>query len=115
MPTRNIVFTDMPGVTRIYVIREETKNLPIGRCLVIFNNKAAILWDIYIDPEYRKQGYASDMLAVIKKEFDEIKTDYITKEGKNLCLKNGFIKNNQNYLRLIWRKEELNASQDNKN
>jgi hypothetical protein len=112
MPTRKIVYDDLPGIPRVYVIYDDEKHIPVGRALVIFSNTDCILWDIYIEPHYRNRYYASDIISAIKQDFQQIQTDSISIEGKKLCLKSGFVEKNTNNLKLVWKKEEENASKN---
>jgi len=57
------------------------------------------MWDIHTHPEYRKKGYASNLLNFIKEKHDYIETNYTTlkEPGDRLCLKNGFVRKVNGY------------------
>lgn len=57
------------------------------------------LWDIHTHPEYRKQGYATKLLSLLKRTHDYIETNYtnLKTPGDRLCIKNGFVRRANGY------------------
>lgn len=80
-----------------------------------YNNKQAVLWDIWTEPAYRGKGYAKALLKKICSLYDKVWTGWndSTDGGKNVCLACGFNKaklNGEWYL--LWSKEDLKESED---
>jgi ribosomal protein S18 acetylase RimI-like enzyme len=104
---RHIDWQDLNLIPRLVSITNLDKNELVGTALFFHAGKdAAILWDIYIEPAYRRQYYASHLLAAAKKMFNEIATDWRSQAGHDFCLKNGFRSREFRGLRLVWRRDE---------
>lgn len=106
----------IPGQACVYFAFSEKQTGSVGRALVVEENNECLLWDIMVNSEYRRKGYATALLTAIKHENDAIVTSYISKEGKLLCFKNDFkFEESQSGMRqLVWRREKTNASENNK-
>ena len=88
------------------------ENIRVGNALFLVSGKKAILWHIFVKKEYRKKGFASNLIVGAKQIFDEIVTDWETQEGHDLCIKNGFKSRKTDELRLVWKKGEDNNKKD---
>jgi hypothetical protein len=86
---------------------------PCGYALVFDKRPECQLWHIWTKDEVRNRGYASSLIDVLKAKYLKIVTQIETREGKNLCLKNGFklkpanTKNDDDWL--IWEKGAKNG------
>ncbi len=73
----------------------------------------AQLWHIWTQDDCRRKGLATSLIDFLKRKFIRIITQIATKEGKNLCIKNGFTyrpavnKGGTDWL--IWKKGEKDA------
>jgi len=105
---RNVEYHDIPLFPRlIYIELPDNKHKVIGTALFLHNNnRVAILWRIFIKPEYRRKKFATHLMTAAKEHFDEIATDWETQEGYDFCINNGFKRRESNDLRLVWKKEE---------
>lgn len=85
----------------------EKDKLQVGSALFLHNgdDEQAILWHIFIKPEYRRQGHATGVIEVAKQRWSEIATDWESLAGQALCTKCGFKSRKSDYLRLVWKKE----------
>lgn len=104
---RHVDFQDVKLSPRIFTIQLPDKDINVGNALFLIDKRGgAILWHIFIKPEYRRQGFASNLLKAAQQVFVEIITDWETEGGYELCRKAGFVKRkNVDDLRLIWRKD----------
>lgn len=50
----------------------------------------AQLWHVWTKDDQRRKGLASSIIEFLKRKYVQIITQIATKEGKELCLKNGF-------------------------
>ena len=104
---RHVDFQDVKLTPRIFTITlNELFN--VGNALFLIDGRGgAILWHIFIKPDYRRKGYASNLIKAAQCVFTEIITDWESEGGHALCTKMGFVKRkNVEDLRLIWRKNE---------
>jgi len=97
------------GVPMLFNIHKpEKRKERIGYALVFTNPdiKEAMLWDIQIDRNYRRQGVASSLIDGIKEVHNAITTSNRTPEGELMCLKNGFEweKSDGGNRYLVWRR-----------
>jgi GNAT superfamily N-acetyltransferase len=105
---RHVDWRDLNLIPRLVSIVLPDQNKVVGTALFFHNNEGgAILWDIYIEPEYRRQKFASHLLAAAKEMFAKIETDWKSQGGHDLCIKNGFRSRKFDGLRLIWEKVEI--------
>jgi len=100
---------DMTSIPRLFMLQLPDKDLNIGHALCFHDGEGkAILWHIWIDPLYRRKGYASHLIKEIQAHFKEIATDSTSSQGLALCLKSGLKKRDTSYLNLFWKKEAPN-------
>lgn len=67
--------------------------------------KMASIWQLYVDPAFRKQGYAKAMVLTLQGFVDFIATQALVPESNALLLKMGFkeeIDRDQKYL--VWKR-----------
>ena len=100
---------DKLGVPMLFNIFEPDKRKErIGYALLFTQpeTKEAMLWDIQIDPNYRRQGVATALINGIKEVHDSITTGNRTPEGEYMCLANEFQweKSEAGNSYLVWRK-----------
>lgn len=97
-----------------YLVWYESGQRPAGYCLITANirsgeNKAgligiggnklnttqdikeALIWHIYVDKDYRRQGYARTLIEALKVHYDSIYSEALTPEGKKLMMATGFV------------------------
>jgi ribosomal protein S18 acetylase RimI-like enzyme len=90
-PTTKIDFTNILGqVAHFRIFQPDERDYPIGYVLVTHEGPEAIMWNIYVDPKFRKRGYASRLIDALKGTYDYILTSYTSEHGKRLCQANGF-------------------------
>jgi GNAT superfamily N-acetyltransferase len=86
-----------------YVIFNEEGCQMAGYCLITANMREsaligskpireAAIWHIYVDPMYRRLGFAKNLIAALKVNFDTIFTQGLTGESKRLLKSTGFEK-----------------------
>lgn len=87
-------FTKAATVLVMPIFDETLDKDPVGRAIVLVfddDRENVMLLDIAVFKEqHRRMGIATDMLSVIKDVFPHIETQWYSKGGKELCLKNGF-------------------------
>ena len=99
-----------PGLCRIYHARFKDNKPAVGYCCVTSEGSdGCLLWHVYVQPSSRKRGIALQLLDELKQGFDSIVTDAVTNEGKDLCLKSGFMFEESAMGRrfLVWRKPKI--------
>ncbi len=97
------------GIPMLFNIFDPDKRKErMGYALVFANteSKEAMLWDIQVDSNYRRQGVATALLDGIKEVHDAITTANRTPEGEFMCLANNFEweKSEGGNSYLVWRK-----------
>lgn len=105
---RHIEFGDINLIPCLVAIKLPDKNIQVGHGLFLHNgvDHQAILWHIYVDKKYRRQGFASAILDHAKQVWEEIATDWTSGAGHDLCIKNGFQLRKADMLRLIWKRKD---------
>lgn len=84
-----------------YVIFDESGKTMAGYCLITASmeksaiiggtpKKTAAIWHIYVEPKFRKLGYAKNLLDALKIHYDHIYSFAATDEGRKVMLNNGF-------------------------
>lgn len=99
----------IPGESVVYFIfAPEKRKTAIGKALIIEDGRECLLWDIEIEPRYRKKGLASALLTGIKHNHDSIVTSWKSEAGNQMCLKNDFFYEESpsgKAKQLVWRRE----------
>jgi GNAT superfamily N-acetyltransferase len=69
--------------------------------------KEAALWHIYVNDEYRRQGYARTLIEALKATYDTVYTHAMTPEGKKMLMACGFVRDeDKGTLKVFrWRKK----------
>lgn len=71
--------------------------------------RCCLLIHIWVAEHLQRRGYGSAVLSLLKETCDYIMTGMSTPEGRELCLKNGFVLDRGHFDRdmpkLIWRKD----------
>jgi len=107
---KRIEFADIPGqVSHYRVLLPDESNRLVGYVLITHEGNEAIIWNIYVEPKYRKKGLASYLISAIKSRFNYIITSYTSEHGKRLCIKNGFSYDEKTNF-LEWNKNESASS-----
>jgi GNAT superfamily N-acetyltransferase len=104
-----IDFSNIPGqVAHFRVFAPGKCETPVGYALVTHDGGECILWNIYVEPSFRRHGLASKLIKALKGMFPYIITSYTSQHGKRLCEKNGFIfEPSTNFL--VWENEKNKA------
>lgn len=105
---RHINFQDVKLSPRIFTIELVDEKVNVGTALFLQHEPSgeAVLWHIFIKPEFRRRGFASDLIKASQRVYNTIITDWESEGGHALCTKCGFVKRKGvEDLRLIWRKE----------
>jgi len=107
-------FHDLTGYSvREYRVYDEVSGKAIGRSLVLFDGRDAMLYDIQVLGKYKRLGYASAMVTAMQNQFNTIVTSWYSEGGKKLCLKHGFEEIHDGKVpKLAWVKEEKDGTED---
>lgn len=65
-------------------------------------SKTLVVWHIYVEPAFRRQGIGRMILFGLKRHWERIETGVTSQEGRELCLACGF----------AWRRGLFNADED---
>ena len=104
---RHIDWEDLKLIPRLVSIDLPKMNKRVGNALFLHNGAGqAILWHIYIKPEYRRKKLAATIMEAAKQLFVEIATDWETEAGEKFCEYAGFKKRKTDELRFVWKKEK---------
>jgi len=104
---RHIDWNDLKLIPRVVYLELPKENIRIGNALFLHNNAGqAILWHVYVKPEYRRTKVAAQIIEAAKVMFYEILTDWETEEGEKMCEFTGFKKSNSDDLRFVWKREK---------
>jgi hypothetical protein len=86
MVNKNI--TDIPVIYTLWYKPEDTM---VASALITHDGHGrAILWIIEVKQNERRKGYGLELLKQICSRYRVIETQWISEEGKALCLKAGF-------------------------
>jgi GNAT superfamily N-acetyltransferase len=106
---RHVEYRDINLIPCLVAIKlPDNNNLQVGSALFLHNGdgEQAVLWHIFIKPQYRRKGHAAGVIEVAKRRWSEIATDWESPAGLALCTKCGFRSRKGDYLRLVWKREE---------
>lgn len=117
---RELRGVDLPGTCKMVMIwcTEIEPKEPIGHVILLYtdslrNNReyrTAYILDIWVQPKYRRDRFATHLLAGLQSMYDEISTDWRSETALKLCLKCGFRTRKTLGARLIWRKGTKNGT-----
>lgn len=109
-PRRHVEIIPISQPPVQYIVFEEGGKRVAGYCLITASLKASIIiggspiktaaiWHIYTDPDFRKQGYARNLITALKTTYGHIYSQGTTPEGRKLLIDNSFIRehNEQNF------------------
>lgn len=111
---RRADWKDVPGQFRLHrMIDEESKRI-VGTAAVTYWAGAAILWNIFVDPAYRRRYYGKCLITALQHAYRRIVTSYYSDEGKALMLACGFTLevSPSNVPQLVWVKGVYDAGAD---
>lgn len=75
-----VKLTDQHGSVR-YILDDGTK--PIAAIQLMVKGKSAIIANIYVDPEYRRNGIATTLVELTKNDYPNIQySENVTEDGK---------------------------------
>ena len=66
-------------------------NLSGGDLKTATDSKEALIWHIYVDKDYRRQGYARTLIEALKVHYDSIYSEALTPDSKKLMMATGFV------------------------
>jgi GNAT superfamily N-acetyltransferase len=105
---RHVEFRDINLIPCLVAISLPEKDITVGNALFLHNEYGgqAILWHIFVRPEYRKKGFGKALIDHAKIRWSEIATDWEGESGHEFCLKCGFQSRKTDMLRLVWKRKE---------
>lgn len=98
-----------------YLIYNDEGNEPAGYVLItarlikskIVNTerREACIWHVMVSPKYRRQGYGRCLIEALKGTFDEVYSQALTEEGKKLLMNTGFVRDDQDNIKIFrWKR-----------
>ena len=107
----------LKGLPRFYTYHDKDQNL-IGTILVLeTGNNECLVWEVFVVPEYRRQGLGEFILNCLKNDYKAIVTSFRSEAGKKLVEKCGFemVTSKNNRPQYVWiKEEEEDAGKDKK-
>jgi len=102
-PKRHIEIIPITQPPVQYVVFEEGGKKIAGYCLITASLEAPIIiggspiktaaiWHIYVDPDFRKKGYARNLISALKVTYGHIYSQGTTPDGRKLLIDNSFIR-----------------------
>jgi hypothetical protein len=94
------------GHPAFILIGSHVRKDPIGWAFIVGDdNYGCLIGDIWVDPKFRRQGFGLNMIHALQKKYFRVWTGMSTPEGRELCLKAGFVINKGMFKRDIPRLE----------
>jgi GNAT superfamily N-acetyltransferase len=78
-----------PGYFRAFDL--SIRKDPMGWAVVVVDdNRGCMILDVWVDEDYRRQGFGKMLIAEMQGAFERVWTGLSSKAGRELCLKMGF-------------------------
>ena len=90
---------------------KECKAVKVIKEMVGIDRGQCIIWDTWVEPQYRQQGMGEYMLNSLKEVYDKMLSGARSAAGQTLAIKCGFQLTSDG--RYYWEKEEDGASESN--
>lgn len=87
---RRADWKDIPGQFRLHRVIDENSGKVIGTAAVTHWAGAAIIWNIFVVAEHRRQYWGRCLVEAMKHAYRRITTSWYSDEGKALMLACGF-------------------------
>lgn len=95
-----------PLAPRVFIIQLPDKKENVGQALFLEDDSGkAICWHMFIRPEYRRKGFATNLMDAAKMIYKEIVSDWENSVGHDAGIRWGFRSRKSDGFRLVWKKE----------